>query len=240
MLLFAMPLAVVFAVPNVVCAQSTSRWTELLGSPIDIRHWQSQLIGWQLAGDALLPEENGLGLLSKPGRCVILSAHGNGTDLLSKRRFQDVEVSLEFIIGRNSNSGVKLNGLYEIQIRDTSDAVELTGDVCGGVYPRAEQEPSYHHLDKGVPPRVNAAKPAGQWQSLVIRFRSPRFDASGVRISKAEFVSVLLNGQLIHKHVRLDYPTGAAWRLESEVSRGPLLLQGDHGAVAFRDLRVRE
>jgi hypothetical protein len=98
--------------------------------------------------------------------------------------------------------------------------------------------PRYHHIDDGVPPRVNAARPFGQWQTLDVIFRAPRFDAEGKKVRNARFEKVVLNGQLIHENVDLSSPTGHAWRLK-ERARGPILLQGDHGPVAFRRIRVR-
>jgi hypothetical protein len=47
-----------------------------------------------------------------------------------------------------------------------------------------------------------------------------------------------LNGQVIHDDVEVKTPTGQAWR-DKEVAEGPLLLQADHGPVAFRNIRVR-
>ena len=103
----------------------------------------------------------------------------------------------------------------------------------------SEERPRYHYLDKGVPPRVNAARPAGEWQSLDIVFRAPRFDARGRKVANARFVRVALNGKVVHQDVEVRHPTGSAWRLKKEVARGPLLLQADHGPVAFRNVRVR-
>jgi hypothetical protein len=49
---------------------------------------------------------------------------------------------------------------------------------------------------------------------------------------------VRLNGKVIHQKVDLKYPTGVMWNSKKEVPRGPLLLQGDHGPVAFRNMRI--
>jgi hypothetical protein len=49
----------------------------------------------------------------------------------------------------------------------------------------------------------------------------------------------MLNGQVIHENVAVEYPTGAAWRLRKETASGPFFLQGDHGPIAFRNVRVR-
>jgi len=130
-------------------------------------------------------------------------------------------------------------GLYEIQIVDSYGVKRPTGDSCGGVYPRAKEKPRYHHIDAGFPPRVNAARPAGAWQTLDITFRAPRFDAQGHKIARARFVRVILNGQLIHENVDLKSATGSAWLWKKEVPTGPLLLQADHGPVAFRHVRIR-
>jgi hypothetical protein len=169
----------------------------------------------------------------------VFVSKGDASNLESREEYQDVDVQLQFAIPKQSNAGVKLMSRYEIQILDTYGAKQLSGDSCGGIYPRAEEKPSYHHIDRGVPPRVNAAKPAGEWQSLEIEFIAPRFDAKGKKTSNAKFVRVVLNGKRIHENVEVSAPTGAAWRLVTEVPRAPLLLQGDHGPVAFRNIQVR-
>src|SRR5262249_44365876 len=164
---------------------------------------------------------------------------GRARNLVTRQLYDDVEVHVEFLIAKGSNSGVKLMGLYEIQILDSHGKKVLTGNDCGGIYPRAEEKPKYHHIDKGVPPRTNAARPAGQWQTLDIAFRAPRFDADGKKTANARFVKVVLNGQVVHEDVEVSCPTGAAWRLKKEVARGPLFLQADHGPGALRDARLR-
>lgn len=213
-------------------------WIELSAGEAALEQWQEHHGTWQSAGDAALAPRNDKRLAAKPGEGVFLSS-GDGSDLLTVEDFQDVELQLEFMVPKGSNSGVKLNGLYEIQIRDTYGQQDLSGDSCGGIYPRAELEPRYHWIDKGVPPLVNASRPAGQWQTLKLRFYSPRFDERGKKTAKARFENVVLNGETVHKSVELDHPTGHAWDTKPEVAAGPLLLQGDHGPVAFRNLKIR-
>jgi hypothetical protein len=128
--------------------------------------------------------------------------------------------------------------LYEIQIVDSWGVRKPTGSDCGGIYPRAELKPKYHHIDQGVPPRTNAAKRAGEWQTLDLIFLAPRFNAKGKKIRNARFVKVVLNGKVIHADVELKTPTGHAWH-QKEIPTGPLLLQADHGPVAFRHVRIR-
>jgi hypothetical protein len=222
---------------SLVSAASPATWVSLSSSS-SFSAWREDHHGWKIVGDVKLNSDDASRFDEKPGKGVLVS-NGDASNLESREDYQDVDVRLEFMIPKQSNAGVKLAGRYEIQILDTHGAKQLTGDSCGGIYPRAEQEPDYHHIDRGVPPRVNAAKPAGEWQSLEIDFVAPRFDTAGKKKSNAKFVQVVLNGKVIHEKVDVSAPTGAAWRLVNELPRGPLLLQGDHGRIAFRNIKVR-
>jgi len=195
---------------------------------------------WTMAAGARLNEKNKKALVVESGRNALVNGNQwyKSPNLITKQEWGDVEVALEFMIPQGSNSGVKLQGLYEIQIRDTSKAAKLTGNDCGGIYPKAELAPRYHLLDEGVAPRVNAAKAPGEWQTLSILFRAPKFNAKGGKTANARFERVTLNGRLIHENVELSHPTGSAWR-DKEQAVGPLHLQGDHGPVIFRNVRVR-
>ena len=213
-------------------------WISLIGDH-ELAAWREPTGAWLAAGDARLDPKDPARLAAVAGSGVIINGPaGSTTNLLSKQTFGDIEAHLEFLIPRGSNSGVKLQGLYEVQIIDSQAAKKLTGSDCGGIYPRAEMLPRYHHLDDGYAPRVNAAKPAGQWQTLDLIFKAPRFDRSGKKQANARFEKVVLNGQVVQENVELQAPTGHAWRLP-EIRRGPLLLQADHGPVAFRNIRIR-
>ena len=225
------------ALPSVAAAEPAAEWIVLRGGP-SLDAWQEDHTGWSLAGDVRLNPDHPRQLVEVPGDGVLVS-DGDAVNFYTRQEFQDVELKCEFFVPAGSNSGVKLNGLYEIQIRDTHDMKELTGDMCGGVYPRAKLEPRYAHIDEGVAPSENAAKPAGEWQTLQLKLYSPRFDAAGKKIENARFEHVLLNEKEVHKQVELLYPTGAAWNMMPEVPRGPLMLQGDHGPVAFRGIQIR-
>lgn len=215
-------------------------WVELLKSGSD-SPWQKVDAGWKFAKETALDKE-------KPNRLAATGEGGvwvNGTtgrlaNLVTKQKYKDVEIHVEFLLGKNSNSGVKFGGVYEIQLRDTAgNKGELTGDDCGGIYPRAEEKPKYHHIDKGVAPKVNAAKPAGEWQTLTATFRAPRFNDKGEKTENAKLVKATLNGQVIHENVDFQTPTGANY-VKKEVAAGPFLLQADHGPTAFRNVKIKE
>lgn len=212
-------------------------WTDL--SAKGLEPWATPTGEWFVAGSAALDPQNPKLLATKPGRGILANGpKGRTRNLLSKEKFSDIEVHLEFLIPQRSNSGVKFEGLYEIQIFDSYGVEKPKASDSGGIYPRAELKPKYHHIDEGVPPRTNAARPAGEWQTLDVIFQAPRFDAHGKKTADARFVRVVLNGQVIHENVDVKTPTGNAWR-DKEIPTGPLLLQADHGPVAFRNVRVR-
>ena len=60
-------------------------------------------------------------------------------------------------------------------------------------------KPKYHHIDKGIAPKVNACKAPGEWQTLDIVFIAPRFDKEGKKIKNAMIAKAVLNGQVIHE-----------------------------------------
>jgi Domain of Unknown Function (DUF1080) len=219
-------------------ATNDSEWIELIGEH-SLDAWRKPAGDWLIAGDAALDPANAKRLTAKPGTGVIVNGTtGKTRNLVTKEDFGDLEAHFEFLIPKGSNSGVKFEALYEIQIFDSSGVAEPKASHCGGVYPRAELLPRYHYLDAGVPPLVNAARLAGEWQTLDVIFRAPRFGPGGPKSRSARLEKAVLNGRVIHENVELKTPTGHAWRLK-EVARGPILLQGDHGPVAFRNIRVK-
>jgi hypothetical protein len=210
-----------------------------LSEGTELSAWKKPTGEWLVAGGVRIDPKNPKRLVTTPGKGILVNGpRGDTRNLLSKQAFGDIEVRLDFLIPKKSNSGVKFEGLYEIQIYDSYGVKKPTASDCGGIYPRAEMLPTYHHIDDGVPPRTNAARPAGEWQTLEVIFLAPRFDATGKKTTNAQFVKVVLNGKVIHEKVEVETPTGHAWH-DKEIPRGPLLLQADHGPVAFRNIRVR-
>jgi hypothetical protein len=219
-------------------------WIELLGDqgPVVIAKVGKNL---SQCSDVEL-QLNSRELTAIPGVGVVAALakfdYGDDNNLLSSQEFGDAEVYLEFLLGGGSNSGVKLQQRYEIQLFDSYGKKELSGTDCGGIYPhwkfRSGGE-GLNYVDEGVAPSVNAAKPAGEWQTLHVKFRAPRFDDQGRKTANARFVSVKLNKQEIHRDLEVDSPTGNISSPLPEVPQAALFLQLDHGPVAFRNVRVK-
>jgi hypothetical protein len=212
-------------------------WASL--TSIDRSVWRSGPGAWFLAGDAKIDPTNDKKLVGEPGSGVLINGPtGRTTNLVTREEFGDVEFSCDFLVPKGSNAGVKFEGLYEIQIFDSYGKAKPTASDCGGIYPRAQLLPRYHHIDDGYPPLKNACLAPGTWQTLSVTFLAPRFDADGKKTANARVIKVLLNGEVVQDNVELTNPTGHAWT-RKEVARGPILLQADHGPVAFRNVRVR-
>jgi hypothetical protein len=216
-----------------------SDWIDLFNGK-DLTGWASKgEHAWKVVGGVSLHPEDARRLALSPGEGVLVNGDSGRTlDIHTVMEHGSCELYLEFCVAERSNSGVYLQGNYEIQILDSfgTPESELSYASCGGIYGRwiAETKTSYD----GHPPRANASLPPGEWQSLEVTFHAPRFDAAGSRIVGARFARVLQNGVLLHENVECTGPTRGAWSSE-DAPRGPLRLQGDHGPVAYRNLRIR-
>ncbi|HEV2293658.1 MAG TPA: DUF1080 domain-containing protein [Tepidisphaeraceae bacterium] len=155
-----------------------------------------------------------------------------GGDIISKQNFEDFQLHVEFWLPNSppevkgqarGNSGVYLQGRYEIQVLD-SYGLHAEKHGCGAIYGKKK-------------PRENACTPPQTWQSYDIKFTAPRFDEEGNKIKSAR-VSVIHNGVTIHDDVEIDGPTRAAMDDEEQPGPAPIMLQ-DHGSpVRFRNIYV--
>jgi hypothetical protein len=183
----------------------------------DRRLWQTS--GWRVSV--------AYALLSEP-----LAVKPMAANLVSDEKFQDLELFLEFMLAKGSNSGIYLHGLYEVQIFDSFGYTgHLTVGDCGAIYGRDGNE-------GGSPPLRNAARAPGEWQSLHVWFRAPRFDSAGKKVTNARFLRVLLNDVLVQESFEAGAPTQAHVEIP-EAAENPLMLQGDHGPIAYRNIYVR-
>jgi hypothetical protein len=84
----------------------------------------------------------------------------------------------------------------------------------------------------------NASRPPGHWQSYHIWFRAPRFDASSRKTGNARIVRVLHNGLSVQEYVEIEGPPRVHMS-HPEASENPLMPQGNHEPIAFRNVHVR-
>ncbi|SFE85895.1 protein of unknown function [Chitinophaga sp. CF118] len=197
---------------------------------------------WSITGDAAAQLDKPHILEGGSGTGVLLNMPDKkhpGQDLFSNVEYGDMDLELDYMMAPGANSGVYLQGRYEIQLLDSwSTTVPKSGDN-GGIYERWDDaRPAGQQGYDGHAPRYNVSRAPGLWQHLKVSFQAPRFDASGKKITNARMLRIDLNGVTIHEDVELMGPTrGSA---SEEKATGPLRLQGDHGAVAFRNITINK
>jgi len=201
----------------------------------NIHQWRLPQGRWQEIGGVHLAEDNEKAFVIEGGQGVFLNDPSQSTvNLISHKEHGDVSLHVEFAVPRGSNSGVYLQARYEVQVLDSWGNIDVKHSDCGGIYQRWVDNTGF----EGHAPKMNASLPPGEWQSFDIIFRAPRFNAEGEKMENARFVKVIHNGVTIHENVQVSGPTRAA-TYDDEMALGPLMLQGDHGPVAYRNIVMR-
>ncbi|MGH9161876.1 MAG: 3-keto-disaccharide hydrolase [Vicinamibacteraceae bacterium] len=139
-----------------------------------------------------------------------MTNQAEANNLVSKQTFTDFKIRAEYKVEPESNSGIYLRGRYELQVLDDhGKPIDPGGHMA---------------IYAWEPPRVNASKPAGEWQTMEATLVGNR-------------VTVTLNGQTVHDNAAIQAITGGALDAD-EAAPGPIMLQGDHGKVWFRRVTV--
>jgi Domain of Unknown Function (DUF1080) len=154
----------------------------------------------------------------------------------TKEKFGDCQLHVEWMIpvlpadrkGQDrGNSGVFMQGLYEVQVLDTYNNPTYVNGEAGAVY-------------KQSAPLVNALKPAPNWQSYDIVYYAPRFYNDGT-LAEPGRITVFLNGILVQSNFAIKGPTDyrmlAAYKAHGD---GPIMLQAHNNAVHYRNIWIRK
>ena len=195
---------------------------------------------WQIVGDIFYDLDGGKSKTTS-GVGVLLNTLQKGDNEALKTSFEhgDIELSLDFMMPKGSNSGVYLQGRYEVQLFDSWAEKDPKYSDAGAIYQRWDAGwGAGREGFEGHPPLVNVSRAPGLWQSLRIVFQAPRFDSNGKKVANAKFVSVYQNDVLVQKNIEVTGPTQAAF-FEDEQALGPLVIQGDHGGVAIRNIKYK-
>ncbi|MBU2945818.1 family 16 glycoside hydrolase [Zobellia uliginosa] len=196
---------------------------------------------WQIVGGVTVDrsKEKILNVIDGNGVLANIPDENAKKNLVTAFDHGDIELEVDVMMPTGSNSGLYFQNRYEIQLFDSWKVNEPTSGDMGGIYQRWDKSKEAGQEGyEGHAPKINAAKAPGLWQHLKIIFHAPRFDDAGEKIKNAEFEEVWLNGILIHEDVELKGATRGGI-LAKEVSMAPLMIQGDHGPVAFKNLKYK-
>ena len=195
----------------------------------------------------LLPAGSG----GSAGSVLLCGDDGRGSDIMTTDMFADYELHIEFTVPKGSNSGVYNRGLFEIQVFDSFGKSKLGWHDCGALYERAY-------------PSENLAKPAGEWQKYDITLKGKKLSLAwnGKTVyqdkdlrygetdrdaferlnqenaTRAPELRVKLREES-GRYVGYFGEGGTRSGLDGPDRPGPILLQGDHGPVAYRNIMIR-
>jgi len=194
---------------------------------------------WVTCGKISANATGKLDMAENEGTAIITNApnYKGAPYLQTIESYGDCSVNMEFMVSKGSNSGVYLMGRYEVQILDSHGKKNVSFSDLGGIY-QLWDDTAKPPNSGGTAPSVNAAKPAGEWQTLSIRFRAPRIGEAGVIFENPVFLSVKVNGKEVQKNTVVNGPTQAHPR-DGVVAKDAIFIQGDHGPIAIRKFEVK-
>lgn len=156
-------------------------------------------------------------------------------DIQTKRTFGDIQLHIEFrtpakVEGEGQgrgNSGIFLQGIYEVQVLDNYNNRTYSNGQAGSIY-------------KQTMPLVNACKPPGTWQTYDIIYKAPHFNKDGIKIASA-YVTVIHNGVLIQNNTEIKGTTPFIGLPKNNAhGKGPLRLQDHDNPTSYRNIWIRE
>jgi hypothetical protein len=205
----------------------------------DLSFFKSPSSNWHIGADVNADFNSAGRVTYKKGTGVLVNTFTDENaraDLFSIEEYDDVDIELDYMMAKGSNSGIYFSGRYEVQLLDSWGILKPKSSDNGGIYERWDESRADGQKGfEGYAPRQNVSKAPGLWQHLKVSFQAPRF-TNGVKTENAKMLRVELNGVVIHENVELFGPTRNG--LSEEKPKGALRLQGDHGPVAFRNIKI--
>lgn len=203
--------------PGVIGGPPADAYILFDGSSTDQwEHLNGKTVGWKL----------------EDGTMTVVAGTG---DIQTKKEFGDCQLHLEWrspsvIEGEGQgrgNSGVFLQGMYEVQILDSYQNRTYSNGQAGAIYKQ--------HV-----PLVNPLRPVGEWNTYDIIFKAPQFNSDGVKVASG-YITVLINGVLVQNHVEIKGTTEYIGLPKNPVhGPGPIKLQDHSNPVSFRNIWIRE
>ena len=156
-------------------------------------------------------------------------------DIETKDHFENYQLHIDFrtpakVEGKGQgrgNSGIFMQGVYELQVLDSYDNPTYSNGQAGSIYKRSM-------------PLVNVSKKPGEWQTYDVIYTAPKFNKDGMVLVPA-YITVLHNGVLIQNHTAIVGTTPYIGAPQYQVhGKGPIKLQDHHNTTSFRNIWIRD
>ncbi|MGL6266680.1 MAG: 3-keto-disaccharide hydrolase [Chitinophagaceae bacterium] len=206
----------------------------------DLSSFKNPGQNWSIVSDvqASLSEKNLIRTKSGTGVLINQPKDNLRENLITNMSHGDMDMEFDFMLSKGSNSGIFLQSRYEVQLYDSWGVLKPQSGDVGGIYERwDDRKPDGQKGYEGHAPRQNVSRAPGLWQHLKISFQAPRFEGNK-KIANAKILSIELNGVQVQDNLDLSGPTRAALS-NDEIPEAPLMIQGDHGPIAFRNMVLR-
>ncbi len=196
----------------------------------DMEAFQGAGASWQIVGNAAADRKTSGDMMSESGSGVLIYRPGSedGGNLVTEMTHGDLRLELDFMMSKGAESGIFLQGRYEVQLADSWGVRNPRASDNGGVVSGEGM---------GLHPYSNASRAPGLWQHLEIVFRAPTFDANGRKTSNAAIRRVAINGEVVQGAVELRRTSATAPTM-NEQAEGPLVFQEGSAPVAYRNIRI--
>ncbi len=185
---------------------------------------------WSEAADVELAPDARSFTVTEGVVATVLYANSDSTEpssyLTTAQNFSDQVVSFDFMVGPNTDAGVYLQGRYEVKL-----SADEAGTLSGGFNRNTQTD---------FAPQAaisQAAKPAGEWNTITLRFRTLRNDAANNKLSNSILLEASLNGKVVQRDAQIEYYTPGSI-LEWEQSDGPLTFRATKGPFAIRNFQI--
>lgn len=194
----------------------------------DLSAFTSPSAAWVIAGNAFAATPDADFQLSEGAGALVCNNETNSlTPLATQMEHGDLEMDLEFLLPKDGQAQLWLQGRYAIQLEDTwGKESQRCGMLLGSSSAEDHQAP------------VNASRAPGLWQHLSLYFEAARFDEGGNKQSNAKLHYLRLNGYTLLQNVELPAPSAGASNPD-EVAEAPLVFASLQGAVAFKDIHYK-
>lgn len=194
----------------------------------DLSAFASPGTAWGVAGNAFASTRGtDFSADEGTGALVCTNESNTRTTLSTQMEHGDLEMDLKFLLPKDGQAQLWLQGRYAIQLEDTwGKDSQRCGMLLGST-----------SADDLLAP-VNASRAPGLWQHLSLYFEAPRVDAAGKKLSNAKLHYLRLNGYTLLENVEITAPSAGA-SSSDEVAEAPLVFASVQGATAFKDIRYK-